>query len=1328
MAKKKYQNDDILNRNFKRYSDKDLINIMNKVAASQSQDSNTAKNGKTMRVKAKNLLFSNLPNIKQLRGMMAEEGATAGPGPVPRTRNFIKTLPDNYFDMFGQPEHAKLPPLAPIDKGPINTQNALPMQGQLTNPGYYPQPQMQHRKFNAGNAMLLGMEAIDLAIPGEKIHNQQVIRPQEGYNQYPLGTGSQALMEDGGGVGPGKPSINSQIMKMSGHRADYLRGILLGKIAPPEEASKRGQVFQHKEIFNPYDAEDLSRGEVKGGPMLPGPLAGGSSNFSFTGRDESGHQTTKYFSDLDTWRRASDMLGYSHREITNNDRAASATGIGNQFDDGGVMMDLDRDTPMMIPEGMFGNTPHANLGAGIPWGNMLQYENLNTNTMDTAKSGNWIQKAVNPKHKGYCTPMTKKTCTPRRKALARTFKKHHGFHEFGGIIPDNMSNFTQYDDGGTSRGGSDTFNLLEQIVMHPNQSDMAGWEAMYGRTIPLGPKSAKDLKKSKVGSSLRGGSDTMNIFEQIVMHPNVSDMQGWDKAKKGKTLSRSKAREILHDGTAQGHKLTDKQRRYFGAVASGYAAAGLGIPGEGGPGGGFTAQNLISSKTSGYDDAKFIDTLNYVLASGNQPKGGVMGYNPDQRSLISSAYLWKQQHTGASPEQVIQGYYDRPVTQGNTADAYRQKLSKIGYGPTSMYHTSQNEDIQMRQGVNQNPQVHDRPVPTLHFDNGGIMYADGGEVETMWGGDVNQRSTNPYDGGTMEFNGQSHEQGGIGMHYNGNPVEVEGGEAASRDSQGNLNIYGNMYLPGTKTKFKTVAKEIADKEKRYERLKMRGSELVNNSSPSNKFEQLSFNAGRAMMAGGMVGHKDLAEKKENLAFLQRAMLDTADEYGLDAQHMSKGKVKKAKGGTYIPFAEDGLTTSGDPNDPKRSDRNHNPGNIRWSKFAREQGAIGRDKDGFAIFPDKMTGMSAMTVLLGSDKYRNLSVKDAINKWTGGKPYKYNLSGLENKKVNDLQSDEFNKVIDTMVQGEGTRYGVDSPKPRVPSPKTPPITPRTYGPPDVSLTPDRPRPIPGKVNPPPLDEINVPRRPVLPSNTEPLSLEEVMGELYAAGTNKVEPVPMQEYRPQLYQPYQVSFQDRINQNQSTYNALQRTLGVSNPSALNAIAAQKYAADSSVKADEFRTNQAISNDITNKNIGLMNDAQLKNLGIADTQMVRQSTARSKTAQLNQMLINSISSKYAQNKLENKRLAAYENLYDYRFVPTDQGGQQATYFGPAATFNFNQNLAAQRNANDIKTVSRYDSQGNLKGYMKYDESAIKDARDAIELEQARRRLPLLTAPPLQ
>jgi hypothetical protein len=39
------------------------------------------------------------------------------------------------------------------------------------------------------------------------------------------------------------------------------------------------------------------------------------------------------------------------------------------------------------------------------------------------KDKKWIQKAINPAHKGYCTPMTKPTCTPKRKALAMTLKK-----------------------------------------------------------------------------------------------------------------------------------------------------------------------------------------------------------------------------------------------------------------------------------------------------------------------------------------------------------------------------------------------------------------------------------------------------------------------------------------------------------------------------------------------------------------------------------------------------------------------------------------------------------------------------------------------------------------------------------------------------------------------------------------------------------------------------------------------------------------------------------------------------------------------------------------
>jgi len=44
-------------------------------------------------------------------------------------------------------------------------------------------------------------------------------------------------------------------------------------------------------------------------------------------------------------------------------------------------------------------------------------------------NGKWMQKAIDPEHKGYCTPMTKKTCTPRRKALAKRFKPGGDLHK-----------------------------------------------------------------------------------------------------------------------------------------------------------------------------------------------------------------------------------------------------------------------------------------------------------------------------------------------------------------------------------------------------------------------------------------------------------------------------------------------------------------------------------------------------------------------------------------------------------------------------------------------------------------------------------------------------------------------------------------------------------------------------------------------------------------------------------------------------------------------------------------------------------------------------------
>lgn len=65
----------------------------------------------------------------------------------------------------------------------------------------------------------------------------------------------------------------------------------------------------------------------------PGPIAGGPTAFSFTGRDDNGQQVSRYFNDVNSWRAATDQMGYTHRETTNNEKEAHATGY--QFREGG---------------------------------------------------------------------------------------------------------------------------------------------------------------------------------------------------------------------------------------------------------------------------------------------------------------------------------------------------------------------------------------------------------------------------------------------------------------------------------------------------------------------------------------------------------------------------------------------------------------------------------------------------------------------------------------------------------------------------------------------------------------------------------------------------------------------------------------------------------------------------------------------------------------------------------------------------------------------------------------------------------------------------------
>lgn len=1262
-----------------------------------------------MKAKKKYFTYENLP--------MAVFGMYQSPGPrMPQMGQAVQGMYNDYYG--GYPESdlnpfTRMQPLQPI--GDININKVKPGKP-LDKKDLQPPKKDKKSSFNPGNAALLGLAAFDAGLP-DPYKKHYVTEPQLGYNPYPYGTGSQALMASGGYI-MGEDEGNTPSAKSGGWiqkatasiKRRGTKGVCTGskfgssscppgsrrynlaktfkKMAKKRKKEEGGFIQPGWDIYNyggiiPDNMSNFSPKRYQdGGPTKKPIIAKGPNDPRYRAYQDSLalNRMTQPFMDLS---RAKEPVDHGQWESMTHatyglpgwkrDRNAPIPTMDS------LLNDLQRQTGT-IPQGQ----PIPIMARFLP--GRPPYQETNT----------------------YYPAPTQPVVLPKGKKKGKYGANVNGgakIREVGPHYPnsDLLEQWLLYASGGNVNGGA---RIREVGAHYPNADMMEQW-LLY-----------------------RNGGYMSPGYHMMADGSMMSN----DMMAAGGTLSAAKAKEMLKDGTAHGKKLTKKQKQYFGMVAAGKADFGDVLAGDptkpslvkpqpydprhGSIAGTNAFGALAAMDRPQMETAKGIDLVNESIRSGVLPHMMDKNRAKSYRDMLDPKmynYLYEFNNRsdlkGMSPQQRMDAFYNIR-SNDPSIQSMKDNMRRYGYGPSEFQRTA--------------PTPAPPPGTIAGMASGGVMYDDGGEINTMWGGNAELESYNPYDGGTVAFNGASHDDGGIGMTYNDNPIEVEGGEYASKDDEGNLHIYGNMHIPGTRTKFKSVAKAMAEKEKRYDYLKSRGSELVNNSNPADKYEQLSFNSGKAMMSGGTLGQADIAKKKEKLSGLQKAMLDMASEYGLEPQAMSQGKVKKARGGASLPFYQDG----GDPNDPTRADRNNNPGNIKYSPFAKKYGAK-KDKDGFAIFPDRSTGEKAMKELLTSKSYSDLSAKDAISKWTDGHPYRYDLGPLTDKKISEMDPDELSIVLGTMAKGEGTKYGVrpsrPKPAPNTPAPQVPnpgPFVPYTL--PNVPLTGETtPSRKTSTVNPPPVDKITVPPDTDKPSNVEPLHANQLMGEIFAAATNHVEPVAAQRYEPQLYSPYQVSFQDRLNENERAFNAQMRAVGSTNPSAMGALAAQKYAADNQVKAEEFRTNQSIANDIINKNVALTNDAQMKNLQIADQQMVRQSEARSKTRQLNQMIANSISSKYAQNEFENKRLAAYENLYDYRFVPTESGGLKATYYGPNAMFNFDPKAASQRN--DLRTVSRYDQYGNLKGYTQYDDYDLIEQSRALDLEMKRRKLPLMTSPKL-
>jgi hypothetical protein len=119
--------------------------------------------------------------------------------------------------------------------------------------------------------------------------------------------------------------------------------------------------------------------------------------------------------------------------------------------------------------------------------------------------------------------------------------------------------------------------------------------------------------------------------------------------------------------------------------------------------------------------------------------------------------------------------------------------------------------------------------------------------------------------------------------------------------------------------------------------------------------------------------------------------------------------------------------------------------------------------------------------------------------------------------------------------------------------------------------------------------------------------------------------------------------------------------------------------------------------------MNDAKKINLGIFADQWQKQSMAESNTKATTQAALNSIADKYAKNKLENRKLSIYENMYNYRF---GKNGRAQSY-NPLQIFDTEMSGGKGSNNQDMNGLepTRWDKNGNPIAWKKASDTATDD-----------------------
>lgn len=258
----------------------------------------------------------------------------------------------------------------------------------------------------------------------------------------------------------------------------------------------------------------------------------------------------------------------------------------------------------------------------------------------------------------------------------------------------------------------------------------------------------------------------------------------------------------------------------------------------------------------------------------------------------------------------------------------------------------------------------------------------GGELKTLWGGEAETVSYNPYAGGeSIQFKGNSHDyrdpktgQTGIGVAYgqesvanNEAVVEVENEPAQQlKDGGGaeNLVVYGDLKIPeefiseigddrAKGMKFKNYVEELNKDEKKINSKMSKAADL-GLESENTTFGQLERTTADAILKGSDMKLKSIADKKMILADLQSALNDTFDEFEIKGnEFISKGmvvddleremnnmaksgiEIKPENKGKFTAWAkEKGMSVSAAANKVMANTDKYSTGVVKMANFAK----------------------------------------------------------------------------------------------------------------------------------------------------------------------------------------------------------------------------------------------------------------------------------------------------------------------------------------------------------------------------------------------------------